>query len=77
MKDMPMWCEVIHEKNMGNDAYFLVAKMVNHKTLLVNDFGIPEEVKHGVGLYLFRFLPRYAKTFIRRCKIKLRGYRFE
>lgn len=77
VNNLPMWCQVVHEKNMGNDAYFLRAKMVNQKTLLTNNFGIQEEVKHGVGLYLFRFLPRYAKTFIRRCKIKLRGYRFE
>lgn len=77
VNNFPMWCQVVHEKNMGNDAYFLWAKMVNQKTLLTNNFGIQEEVKHGFGLYLFRFLPRYAKTFIRRCKIKLRGYRFE
>lgn len=77
VNNLPMWCQVVHEKNMGNDAYFLRAKMVNQKTLLINNYGIQEEVKHGAGLYLFRFLPRYAKTFIRRCKIKLRGYRFE
>lgn len=77
VNNLPMWCQVVHEKNMGNDAYFLRAKMVNEKTLLINNYGIQEEVKHGAGLYLFRFLPRYAKTFIRRCKIKLRGYRFE
>lgn len=77
VNNLPMWCQVVHEKNMGNDAYFLWAKMVNQKTLLINNYGIREEVKQGAGLYLFRFLPRYAKTFIRRCKIKLRGYRFE
>lgn len=77
VKNLPMWCEVIHEKNMGNDAFFLDAKMVKDRSVLINDFGIQEAVKHGAGLYLLRFLPRYAKTFIRRCKIKLRGYRFE
>ncbi len=77
VNNLPMWCQVVHEKNMGNDAYFLRAKMVNEKTLLINNYGIQEEVKHGACLYLFRFLPRYAKTFVRRCKIKLRGYRFE
>lgn len=75
--NLPMWCQVVHERNMGNDAYFLGAKMVNKETLLITDYGILEEIKYGVGIYLFRFLPRYAKTFIRRCKIKLRGYRFE
>ena len=75
--DLPMWCQVVHEKNMGNDAYFLGAKMIKQESLLITEFGLQEKVKHGLGVYLFRFLPRYAKTFIRRCKIKLRGYRFE
>lgn len=75
--NLPMWCQVVHERNMGNDAYFLGAKMGNKETLLITDYGILEEIKYGVGIYLFRFLPRYARTFIRRCKIKLRGYRFE
>ena len=77
VNSLPRWCQVVHEKNMGNDAYFLGAKMINQKTLLIDDFGVQEEVKYGFGMYLLRFLPRYAKTFIRRCKIKLRGYRFE
>ena len=82
VKDAPMWCQVVHEKNMGNDAYFLNAKMVRendneNENTLVRDFGLQVEVNSGIGLYLFRFLPRYAKTFIRRSKIKLRGYRFE
>ena len=77
VKDLPMWCQVIHEKNMGNDAYFLRAKMIYQKSLLITIFGLQEEVKYSVGMYLFRFLPRYVKTFVRRCMIKLRGYRFE
>lgn len=72
-----MWCEVIHEKNMGNDAYFLRAKMVKDKDLLRRDYGLQDNVVYGPGIYLFHFLPRYVKTFVRRCKIKLRGYRFE
>lgn len=67
VKNLHMWCEVIHEKNMGNDAYFLGARMVKEWSVLINDFGIQKEVKYGVGLYLFRFLPRYFKPFIRRC----------
>ena len=67
VKSLPMWCEVIHEKNMGNDAYFLGARMVKDECVLINDFGLQEEVRHSAGLYLFRFLPRYFKTFIRRC----------
>lgn len=79
VKDLPMWCQVVHEKNMGNDAYFLGAKMVRE----ADDFGFMlkgssvKELKYGLNVYLFHFVPRYVKTFIRRCKIKLRGYRFE
>ncbi len=71
--NLPMWCEVIHEKNMGNDAYFLRTKMVRDSERLRRDFAIDETVEHGAGLYLFRFLPRYGKTFIRRCGHRLFG----
>ena len=65
--DAPMWCEVIHEKNMGNDAYFLFgAKMIGNTGLLKQHFAIDEDVCSGFTLYTFRFLPRYFKTFIRR-----------
>lgn len=76
ISDVPMWCQVVHEKNMGNDAYFLNAKMVRD----AEGFGIlfqNSSSKSGIGTYLFHFLPRYYKTFVRRVKIKLRGYRFE
>lgn len=66
IKNQPMWCEVIHEKNMGNDAYFLGAKMVRE----AKGFGFMFQdsfFKYGLGVYLFRYLPRYCKTFIRRC----------
>lgn len=66
VKNQPMWCEVIHEKNMGNDAYFLRAKMMGDRELLRRDFSIDETVQSGIGMYLFRFIPRYIKTFIRR-----------
>jgi hypothetical protein len=75
--NLAMWCEVIHKKNMGNDAYFLGARMVKDAEVLKRDFALNETVKHSIGIYMLRFLPRYAKTFFRRCKIKLRGYRFE
>lgn len=73
----PMWCQVVHEKNMGNDAYFLAARMIRDKDLFKKDFGLQEEINYGIGLYLKSFLPRYARTFARRLKIKVRGYRFE
>ena len=66
VKNQPMWCEVIHEKNMGNDAYFLRAKMMKDDGLLITAYGLKEKVNSGVELYLFKFLPRYVKTFIRR-----------
>lgn len=73
VKNQPMWCEVIHEKNMGNDAYFLGAKMVKDESLLITNYGLQEKLNSGVRLYIFRFLPRYAKTFVRRIGYKLFG----
>lgn len=72
VKNQPMWCEVIHEKNMGNDAYFLGAKRVND----AKDFGFMFQdscIKNGIGIYLFRYLPRYAKTLVRRIGYRLFG----
>jgi hypothetical protein len=68
-----MWCEVIHEKNMGNDAYFLQAIMEKDRALLQRDFAIDEPLQHGLLLYRTRFLPRYAGTFVRRTKNRLFG----
>ena len=74
IKDIPMWCEVIHEKNMGNDAYFLLgAKMVNDTNLLKREFSVDRIVNHSFALYFFRFIPRYIKTFIRRIGFFLFG----
>lgn len=73
VKDMPMWCEVIHEKNMGNDAYFLKAKMVRDAEILQREFALDETIKADIGLYFFRFLPRYLKTFVRRIGYRLFG----
>ena len=76
VKNQPMWCEVIHEKNMGNDAYFLNAKMVRE----ANGFGFMFQdlsFKYGIGNYLFRYLPRYCKTFIRRCGFYIFRNRFQ
>ena len=74
INNQPLWCEVIHEKNMGNDAYFLLGtKMINDVNVLHRDFAIDTVVKAGIGLYVLRFLPRYAKTFVRRVKYFLFG----
>ena len=72
----PMWCEVVHDKNVDNDAYYFLAKMVSDEMLLTRDFALNETVSHGWSLYLFRFLPRYARMFIRRTKYFLFGGRW-
>ncbi len=70
VKSQPMWCEIIHESNMANDAYFLLkTHVIRDVNRLVNDFSINETVRNGADLYLFKFLPRYARTFLRRTKI--------
>ncbi len=73
VKNLPFWCEVVHEKNMGNDAYFLLARMVKETNLIQQNFAVNEPVYAGVGLYLFKFLPRYVRTFVRRIGYKLFG----
>ena len=70
---MPMWCEVVHDKNVDNDAYYFRSKMISDEMLLKRDFALNETIRHGWNLYLFRFLPRYAKMFIRRTKHYLFG----
>ena len=69
----PMWCEVIHEKNMDNDAYFIRAHMMHDPDLLHRDFALDATLRHSLSLYLFRFLPRYAKHFLRRLRYHLFG----
>ena len=68
VKNQRMWCEVVHEKNMINDTYFLKARMVRDEDLLRREFAINETVESGLGLYVFKFLPRYGRTFVRRVK---------
>lgn len=77
VRNVPMWCEVVHEKNMINDAFFLLrAKMVCDGDVLKNGFGVDEAIKSGVGIYVCKFLPRYVKTFIRRAKFRVFGRRW-
>lgn len=69
IKTKPMWCEVVHEKNILNDANFMLhTKMVRDENRLRQEFAIDETVKYGIGIYLRRFLPRYIKTFGKRAK---------
>lgn len=70
----PMWCEVVHEKNMINDANFLIGtKVVRDKDAMRESFAVDEEVDAGAGVYCFKFLPRYVRTFVKRTKNKLFG----
>lgn len=74
---LPMWCEVVHEKNMINDANFLIGtKVVRDKNAMREGFAVNEEVDAGAGVYCFKFLPRYARTFVKRAKNKLFGHRW-
>ena len=56
------------KKGDAYDAYFLKARMVRDEDLLRREFAIDETVKSGLGLYVFKFLPRYGRTFVRRVK---------
>lgn len=72
IKTKPMWCEVVHEKNILNDANFLLCtKIVRNKDVLINKFSVNEYVSYSMGIYLRNFLPRYLKTFVKRVKNKL------
>lgn len=76
VENLRMWCEVVHEKNMVNDAYFLNAKMARDSDLLRKEFGIDENVQSGLKIYMFKFLPSYGKTFVRRVKHHLFGMKW-
>lgn len=72
VKTEPMWCEVVHEKNMINDANFIVGtRMVRNNDLLRREFALDETVRTGIGIYVFGFLPRYLRTFIKRAKNRI------
>ena len=68
VKGQRMWCEVVHEKNIMNDAKIFTLSMVSDKDVLRHDFSIDDEVKFGYSFYICKFMPRYLKTFIKRVK---------
>lgn len=72
IKNQRMWCEVVHEKNVMNDAKFLTVSMVSDDAVLRHEFAVDDEVRYGIGLYIRRFVPRYIKTFVWRTKYYLR-----
>lgn len=67
-----MWCEVVHERNVMNDAKILTVYMVKDEDLLRNDFAVDDDVRYGIGIYVRRFIPRYIKTFVWRAKYYIR-----
>jgi len=72
-----MWCEVVHERNMINDANFLIGtKVVRDKDRLRRDFALDVDVDAGMGVYVLKFLPRYLRTFVKRAKNKLFGHQW-
>jgi glycosyltransferase involved in cell wall biosynthesis len=74
IENKPMWCEVVHEKNMINDANFLIGtSVIQDKKRLRNEFSIDQIVRTGKGIYFSIFLPRYVKTFVSRVKNKILG----
>lgn len=72
VKNQRMWCEVVHEKSVMNDAKFLTFNMVRDENVLKRDFAIDDEVRNGLGIYVRKFLPRYIKTFVWRTKYYIR-----
>ena len=74
IEDSPLWCEVVHERNMCNDAFFLRGiKVVRDCETLRREFNVDEDCKYSPALLAFRFVPRYVKTFIWRAKRRLFG----
>lgn len=74
VENTPMWCEVVHERNMINDANILFGtKVVRDKDRLRRDFALDVNVDARLGVYAFKFLPRYLKTFVKRARRKFKG----
>lgn len=73
IKTESMWCEVVHEKNMLNDAHFFIgtkmAKEADGFAFMFEDYCI----NYGLRTYMFKFIPRYIRTFVKRTKNKLFG----
>lgn len=63
---------VVVNKVTNCNAYFFNAKMVRDKTVLQRDFALNAPIHYGTGIYLFKFLPHYAKTFVKRSRNYLR-----
>ena len=65
---------MVHEKNMINDANFLIGtKIVRDSERLRHDFVIDEALKSDFGVYVIKFMPRYLRTFIKRVNNRIFG----
>lgn len=52
-----------------NDAFFIRdAKMITEEKVFKEMFSINQVSESGLLLYVFKFIPRYIKTFFRRAK---------
>ena len=73
--NVPLWCEVIHERNESNDAYFLSGiKQVRDKGLMRQLFSVNVDLDtHYTKTFVLSFVPRFIKTFARRVRGKLFG----
>lgn len=71
----PLWCEVVHEKNDYNDAYFLLGtSQIRDKELMRELFSADVDLNtHYTKTYVLNFVPRYIITFIRRAKDRIFG----
>ena len=72
IKHQRMWCEVVHEKNVMNDAKFLTVNMVRDEGLLQRNFSIDDIIVYDIGTYICKFLPRYIRTFVWRTNYYIR-----
>ena len=77
IEDCPLWCEVVHERNMCNDAFYLWGiKPVRDSEAMRRDFGVDVDCKCTLPLLAFRFVPRYIKTFFWRARRKIFGQKW-
>ena len=75
VEGVPLWCEVVHEKNELNDANFLIGiKQVRDKELMRKLFSVDVDLDtHYTKTFVLNFVPRYIRTFMRRLRGKLFG----
>ena len=77
IEDCPLWCEVVHERNMCNDAFYLWGiKPVRDSEAMRREFGVDVDCKCSLPLLAFHFVPRYIKTFLWRARRKIFGQKW-